>query len=148
MFNFHPSILYIYMTTWVAVSSGSEQIRLVTPQYDANLMYRNIPPAYDYTATTEVVKYLFTFDSVTTDYAYIDFGWNQINHQAVSRSNYPNRIRRYNKGKLVDNTFFWYSYQEIIDKNKNIISTGGGGSEVQLNYAQSDAYVKYYWICV
>ena len=148
MFDFHPKILYIYMVTWIQASSGNEQILLVTPYYDKNIIYKNIPPIYNLYDTIEATKYSLTFDSVTTEYDYIDFGRNKIAHRAVSRSNYPNRIRYYSKGKLVNNTFSWYSYYEEINKNDVIISAGDGNPDYQLNYSQSDYYRKYYWICV
>ena len=137
------------MITWIQVSSGKEQILSVMPSYNKErIVYKDIPPAYDYYDTTEEYKFLFTFDSITAEYTYIDFGGIYVSHEAVSRSNYPLRVRIYNKGKLVNNTFSWYSYQEKIDKNKTVVFAGDGNSNYQLNCSQSDYYRKYYWICV
>ena len=127
-------------------SSGEELIILVTPYYaeNKNIIYKNIPPVYNYYDRITDTKYLLTFDSITTEYDYIDFGRNEVAQKTVPRSDYPNRIRYYNKGKLINNTFSWYSYREEIDKNEAIISTGGGNPYYQLN----DGNKKYYWIYV
>lgn len=121
---------------------------LAMPYYNESTVYKDKPPVYSYDNAIETAKYLFTFDSITTEYTYIDFGVVQVTQETITRSNYPNRIRVYNKGKLVNNTFSWYSYYEKVNRNNVVISAGDGNADSQLNYSQSNYYRKYYWICV
>ena len=141
-FNFKPKFLYIYEE--VANIGHGNEIQFCIPSFFANGFYlKDSPPSFDFDANKEATKCFFTFDHITNNYAYIDFGGVNLNNGQSGSTRYA--FRNYNQGKIVGNTFYWYAkgerkasgletpIEDIDDRNN---------SKYQFNYTEA----TYYWV--
>ena len=111
MFEFKPKFLYIY--EGIANSSGYEnEIKFCIPSFSGASFHflKNSPPPFDFNKNETSAKYFFTFNSITDNYAYVDFGEIRITNGQSGSKRYA--FRYYNQGKMIGNTFYWYAKGE------------------------------------
>ena len=144
MFNFKPKFLYMY--EGVGNTKGYEnEIQYCIPSFSASNLYylKDSPPPFVFDVNNENTKYFFAFDHITDSYAYIDFGGARRTTAQSGSERYS--YRKYNQGKMIGNTFYWYSKSERKGSgSRDPIEDADDGDSS--GYQFNSTGLTYYWL--